>query len=377
MHFEKPVQEKIARVIANYFTTQQIESVFKNANIPTDRSLFAKWKITLDAFSRMTSPNAAIPYILEDFGHPLRFDDPDQRKKFVREMNKVLKYTKGEMKITDLEAQVLDEHGFPTTMPDFEPPVHKSHADFVREAIDYFKDEYNKVRISGLTYDFCLGEAADIEGRLTEEYLGREKAIKELRGIGFITNLEYGEDMSEDNDVYIIAQCKINERKLTGQEEPHATAASAEAIAQKVIHEHTHRFENSIQEKGIDLNHKFPEQKPSGFYITKKEDDFWYKGRRLNLSKNTDYYQVFAALYAKLPEGGEISYSDLGKEIESRLFKAKGKAADEMRKFIQRNLTDRSNGFTRYASIPETEDNGKPLIEVVRSTGVVFNNQAG
>jgi len=116
---------------------------------------------------------------------------------------------------------------------------------------------------------------------------------------------------------------------------------------------------------------------PSGLYVIKKEDDFWYKGRRLNLSKNTDYYQVFAALYAKLPEGGEISYGDLGAEIESRLFKAKGKAADEMRKFIQRNLTDRSNGFTRYASIPETEDNGKPLIEVVRSTGVVFNNQAG
>ncbi len=117
--------------------------------------------------------------------------------------------------------------------------------------------------------------------------------------------------------------------------------------------------------------------KNTGLYITKKEDDFWYKGRRLNLSKNTDYYQVFAALYAKLPDGGEISYGDLGAEIESRLFKAKGKAADEMRKFIQRNLTDRSNGFTRYASIPETEDNGKPLIEVIRSSGVVFNNQAG
>ncbi len=117
--------------------------------------------------------------------------------------------------------------------------------------------------------------------------------------------------------------------------------------------------------------------KTTGLYITKKDDDFWYKGRRLNLSKNTDYYHAFAALYAKLPEGGEISYSDLGTEIESRVFKARGKSTDEMRKFIQRNLTDRSNGFTRYASIPETEDNGKPLIEVVRSTGVVFNNQAG
>ena len=48
-----------------------------------------------------------------------------------------------------------------------------------------------------------------------------------------------------------------------------------------------------------------------------------------------------------------------------------------MKKFIQRNLTDKSNGFMRYAGIPQTEDNSKPLIEVVRGSGVVFNNKAG
>lgn len=151
----------------------------------------------------------------------------------------------------------------------------------------------------------------------------------------------------------------------------------AKAIAQRVVHEHTHRFENSIQEKSIDLNHKFPEQRPSDFYITKKGDDFLYNGRQLNLSRNTDYYKAFAALYAKLPEGGKVSYQDLGTEIESRLSKAKGKSTDEMRKFIQRNLTDKSNGFIRYARIPGTEDNGKPLVEVVRNFGVRFNNKVG
>jgi hypothetical protein len=377
MHFGQPVKEKLARVIADHFTTQQIESVFKNANVPTDRALFAKWKITLDAFGKMPQTEAAMADVLEDFGHPLRFDDPDERKKFVRNLNKVLKYAKGEMRITDLGAEVLDEHGFPVTYEFPEPPSHKTPAEYVRDVIAFFKDEYNKVLIAGLTYEYCLGEAADLDGIYTESYLGRQKAVEQLKRIGFITELEYGQDMDDDNTAYDIAICKIDENKLTQKEEPKATAAGAEAIAQKVVHEHTHRFENSIQEKDIALNHKFPEQKPSGFYITKNGDDFHYKGRYINLSKNTDYYHAFAALYAKLPEGGEVSYQDLGTEIESRLPKARGKSTDEMRKFIQRNLSDKSNGFMRYAGIPETEDNGKPLIDVVRGSGVVFNNKAG
>jgi hypothetical protein len=170
----------------------------------------------------------------------------------------------------------------------------------------------------------------------------------------------------------------IDRRKAAGEfgfvpPEPKADAT------QKIIHEHTHRFENSIQEKGIDLNHKFPEGKPSGFYITKQEDDFYYKGKRLNISKNADYSKTFAALYALLPEGGEVAYTDLIGEVKSRIPKLKheGRSDDDVRKFIQRNLTDKGNGFLRYAGIPETEDNGKPLIEVVRGTGIAFHNKAG
>ena len=170
----------------------------------------------------------------------------------------------------------------------------------------------------------------------------------------------------------------IDRRKAAGEfgfvpPEPKADAP------QKIIHEHTHRFENSIQEKGIDLNHKFPDSKPSGFYITKEKDDFHYKGKRLNLSKNSDYFKTFAALYALLPEGGEVAYADLTREVKSRIPKLKHeeRSDDDVRKFIQRNLTDKGNGFLRYAGIPETEDSGKPLIEVIRGTGVAFHNKAG
>ena len=144
-----------------------------------------------------------------------------------------------------------------------------------------------------------------------------------------------------------------------------------------VKHEHTHRFENSIQEKEIDLNHKFEDNKKKGFYITKDGDDFSYNGRYVKISKKSDYYNVFSVLYAKLPSGGEVVYKDIIVGVKNRLPKTQDKTDDEMKKFIQRNLTDKSNGFIRYAGIPETEDNGKPLIEVIRGHGIAFNNKAG
>lgn len=156
-----------------------------------------------------------------------------------------------------------------------------------------------------------------------------------------------------------------------------ATNTGVNPLAQKVIHEHIHRFENSIQEKGIDLNHKYENDNPNTLYITKKNDDFYYKGKYLDISKTAEYYQVFYSLFAKLPNGGEVSYKDLIAEIKSRMPEQKNKTNDEMRKFIQRNLTDKNNGFKRYAEIPKTEDNGKPLIAVVRGSGIVFNNKAG
>lgn len=122
---------------------------------------------------------------------------------------------------------------------------------------------------------------------------------------------------------------------------------------------------------------KAKDEEVIGRIVTKKKDDFYYKGKYLNLSKKANYYKVFSALYAKLPEGGEISYKDLIAEIKSRIKSTVHKPDDEMQKFIQQNLKDKSNGFIRYAEIPETEDHGKPLIESVRNFGIVFNNKIG
>lgn len=109
-------------------------------------------------------------------------------------------------------------------------------------------------------------------------------------------------------------------------------------------------------------------------YITKEGDDFFYKGKLLKLSRKADYFKVFSALYALLGQGGEIDYSTLGREVQSRIPKTKEYSRDKMQKFIQSNLKDRNHGFVHYAEIPETEDNGKPLFSVIRGSGIEFNN---
>lgn len=378
------VKEKLARAIGEYFTTNEIANVFTGANITVDKSLYAKWRITLDAFNKIATEEGFF-HILGEFCHPLNFEGKEKtRQDFIETLNNILSYEEIEIQPTERTVRIVSISGSPQS--DFSKPTSKTKTsiDYVIEAINFFKNEYNKVRVSGLEYDYELGENfAKANGDISEEDADKHtfklKAIEQLKNVGFIT--EYKIEERVENEGYYVwdyAICKIDESKLTQKEAPKATDAGVEAITQKVIHEHTHRFENSIQEKGIDLKHIFEKENKVSFYITKKGDDFYYKGLHiLATKKNTDYCKVFCALYAKLPEGGEISYKDLIAEIKSRMPEQKSKTNDEMQKFIQGNLTDRSNGFMRYAKIPKTEDNGKPLISIIRGSGVVFNNKAG
>jgi len=124
--------------------------------------------------------------------------------------------------------------------------------------------------------------------------------------------------------------------------------------------------------KKVDVNLK------AANYITEKNGNFYYKGLPILVTKkNSDYYKVFCALYDRLSNGGEIPYKDLIAEIKSRMPEQKNKTDDQMRSFIQAKLTAKGNGFLRNAKIPKTEDNGKPLISVIRSYGISFNNKTG
>ncbi len=113
MSFNAVVKEKIARTIGDFFTTNQIVNVFDDANIPTDRELFAKWRIILDAFSKMSDQDAAIPHILSVFCHPLHFQDPQFRSNFIEELNTILAYENLKIQATNKGAEILTDDGFP------------------------------------------------------------------------------------------------------------------------------------------------------------------------------------------------------------------------------------------------------------------------
>lgn len=122
------VKEKIARTIAGYFTTNQIVSVFEDANISTDISLYAKWRITLDAFGKIPKPEEGLFPVLEEFCHPLCFPDLATREKFIKDLNDTLSYENLVIKFTEKTAKIVSlndksvEDGNPSVTSKIELP---------------------------------------------------------------------------------------------------------------------------------------------------------------------------------------------------------------------------------------------------------------
>lgn len=297
MKLSSKVKERVACVIANFFTTNQIESVFADAGIQVDVSLYAKWKITLDGFRKCSNPEEAIPHIIKEFAHPLSIEK-ERRLDFIKELDKVLFYDKIKIEPTDTGAKISYLDGTPFEDEDRE--ITKTSTDYLVEAVNFFKNEYNKIRMNGLTYEYKLGDNLALSNfepepnEINHAYY-RRIAIERLKEIGFVTECEFEERVVDDyGNIVDYAICKIDESKITEQKEaPRPNQTKTEELIQKVIkheHNHKHSFENSIQEKPVDLiftektkskkerNHKFPFTIQSGttwesFYIQFKNTE--------------------------------------------------------------------------------------------------------
>jgi len=164
----------------------------------------------------------------------------------------------------------------------------KSSADYIVEAMNFFKNEYNKTRLKGLEYEYILGSNKEyLLGMLDDELVyeicyktdENANAMKRLADSGFVTEYKIDSKTLPDNDYVDFAICKINEGMITGNKEPEANQEKIDDITQEVIrHEMVHRFENSIQEAPIELNltqedktnkkanrnSKYPHKIPSG-----------------------------------------------------------------------------------------------------------------
>lgn len=416
------VKEKIARTIGEYFTTNEIANVFTDANIPTDKSLYAKWRITLDAFGKITTEECLF-HILEEFCHPLNFLEPQIRKNFIEALNSILSYEDFTIQATERTAKLKsnaqiekEKRGYENKLEyELEPTLDEINNMKVKFENDLLADKKkietlrnNHQAYIDIIEIFCRDTKKPTK-ELNDAYLFLAKklqeTIKELglrhheifiykpfkdlynaeiewNGSGVASEMMLGPKLSWDairpslhklhSKIIGLYNAIEEDEQMTDDEKRLEEITTL--ISQK-------RAKDAPIGKGdvtkLEILHKYDKTNKNDFYITKKDDDFSYKGRHLNLSKKSDYYKVFCVLYAKLPQGGEVSYRDIIPEIKSILPKTQEDNKDKMRKFIQRNLTDRNNGFVRYAGIPETEDNGKPLIAIVRGSGIVFNNQTG
>lgn len=118
-------------------------------------------------------------------------------------------------------------------------------------------------------------------------------------------------------------------------------------------------------------------------YIDKIGENYVYRGKIIDISKENDAYRIFNILYNKLPDGGFITYDDIIEEMKTidSLKKTKMYSKGKKITFIQNNLTGTSNGFLKYSKIPLTQDNGKKLIKSIRAKsikqrGIEFNNNS-
>lgn len=105
--------------------------------------------------------------------------------------------------------------------------------------------------------------------------------------------------------------------------------------------------------------------------------DFYYDGRRIEMSQETIYYKVFDALYELGAHDGSVSYG----EIEKHLIKLRVKAALNDKKRSKRiiNAISERQGLFKFAKIngkkiPNVTKNGQELVEVVKGIGLKLNN---
>lgn len=112
---------------------------------------------------------------------------------------------------------------------------------------------------------------------------------------------------------------KIN-TLISEKRAPKETQKKTSVIPEKIIkHEHSHKFENSIQEKDIQIKHQ-NEKKPEEYYITKNNSgDYVFEDKTIYIkSKDADYVIIFDVAYSLRPQGGKIEYKKIIEQCKKR-----------------------------------------------------------
>lgn len=234
---------------------------------PEEKIQYVKENIDAET---LISPKGPIRYAVTSVGHP---DNPEEWTALTRgEHRRILQKLEQEKYIKDLtpigngDAYMLEKvDSFSTEKVEVDfTQKGKTSTDYLMEAVHFFKNEYNKIRIKGLTYEYPLGDNLTLSNydpapdEINLSYY-RRIAIERLQEVGLVTSYNFEERVVDDYGwVFDYAHCKINEDMLIEpKENPKVTQENVEKVVEKVIryeHDHKVRFENSIQEKDMVLN---------------------------------------------------------------------------------------------------------------------------
>lgn len=228
-----------------------------------------------------------------------------------------------------------------------EPKPIPTSTDYVVEAINFFKDEYNKVKMVGLKYDYDLGENSKSEqtDQNYDIYDARLRAIDSLLAAGFVTEYHI-EERIEGQGLYIwdYAVCKIDESKIT---EPVAPRASEKKV------------DDLIQE--ITINQKSSERNPDKFWVSKKGQEIWVNDKYYLTKPNyhDDNERFFDYAFEKAKPTIEFTKEQLEAETKRTFSKDFNKLVNGL-KFtgqIRKAFFPKVNGKTAVEFRKEVEAN--------------------
>ena len=114
------------------------------------------------------------------------------------------------------------------------------------------------------------------------------------------------------------------------------------------------------------------------YFIVKDGEDYFYNNQSITtITKGTKYYIVFDNLYRMAPQGGTVKYDELGENVKKELNdkKINKLKSEKLVMFLQKNLTDNTNGFLKRAGIKNMGSKGKKLIGTQRGKAFEFNNE--
>jgi len=110
-----------------------------------------------------------------------------------------------------------------------------------------------------------------------------------------------------------------------------------------------------------------------------KNGDYFYNGRRIEMSHENLYYQLFDILFLRCDQSGFISYEDIEKELVKREH-PESQTTYSRNKRINNAIFNKQQGLFRFAKVNRKRlqnkiPDGRALIELVRGKGLKLNNQ--